>query len=133
MGERAVPPVAVAVIVHHGCVLLVRRAIPEGALAWQFPGGKVEAGESAAEAAVRETLEEVGLTVVTKDKLGERIHPTTGRVVEYYACEVLDGEARVADAAELCAVTWVALEEIPEFVPYGLYRPVQDYLDEVLS
>jgi len=44
-------PVAAAVIVVDGRLLLVRRRIAEGALVWRFPAGKVEPGESAADAA----------------------------------------------------------------------------------
>jgi 8-oxo-dGTP diphosphatase len=51
----------------------------------------------------------------------------------YVACEVLQGEAKVADADELDAVAWVTLDEIPEYVPYGLYEPVQEYLDNTIT
>lgn len=124
--------VAAAVIAHHGRVLLVRRAIPECDLVWQFPGGKVEAGKSAAEAAIRETSEEVGLAVVAKDLLGERIHPSTGVLIRYFACAVADGEAHAAAEGEIAEVAWVSLEEITEYVPYGLHGPVSDYLGEAL-
>ena len=50
-----------AVVVHDGTVLLVRRANPPQAGAWGFPGGKVELGETAAAAALRELHEETGL------------------------------------------------------------------------
>jgi 8-oxo-dGTP diphosphatase len=65
--------VAAAVIVDDGRVLLVRRRVEEGRLSWQFPAGKVEPGESGAEAAVRETLEEAGLAVRVVGRLGERV------------------------------------------------------------
>lgn len=127
------PGISAAIITQGGKVLMVHRAVKEGKLSWQFPAGGIEAGEVAEEAAVRETLEETGLTVKALRLLGERVHPNTGRLMSYTACEVVDGEARVADAEELDAIAWVALDEIPEYVPYGLYGPVQEYLDEVLS
>jgi 8-oxo-dGTP diphosphatase len=46
---------------------------------------------------------------------------------------VIGGEAHVADAEELDAVAWVKLAEIPEYVPYGLFGPVQEYLEGVLT
>ncbi|MGW3984304.1 NUDIX domain-containing protein [Streptomyces mirabilis] len=49
-----------AVIVDGGRLLLVRRSVAEGELLWALPGGKVEADETAAEAAVREAQEEPG-------------------------------------------------------------------------
>ncbi|WP_420031369.1 NUDIX hydrolase [Streptomyces sp. cg28] len=49
-----------------GEVLLIRRAVPESALVWQFPAGKVDAGESPGGAAAREAVEEAGVTVVPR-------------------------------------------------------------------
>jgi 8-oxo-dGTP diphosphatase len=126
------PAIAAAVIVHEGRVLLVRRAVSEGSLSWQFPAGAVEDGESAEEAAVRETAEETGLKVRAVELLGERVHPATGREMSYTACEVVDGEASVADPEELDAVEWVAHGELGEYVSYGFFAPVQAYLDETL-
>lgn len=130
---QADPAVAAAVIVDESRVLLVRRATPESALVWQFPAGKVEAGESAEAAAVRETAEETGLTVAAVEFLGERVHPATKRTMLYVACEVLDGEAYVADEEELAEVAWVTAGEIAAYVPYPFYGPVQEYLDEQLA
>lgn len=127
------PGISAAIIVDGDRVLMVRRAVKEGELMWQFPAGAIEPGEGAEEAAVRETLEETALTVKAVRLIGERIHPKTGRAMSYTACEVVEGEARVADDDELDAVAWVSLDEIPEYVPYGLFEPVQEYLDEALS
>ncbi|GAA1272172.1 NUDIX domain-containing protein [Pseudonocardia aurantiaca] len=54
------PSVFVAVREVQGRLLLVRRA---DSGAWELPGGRVDVGESAVEAAVRETAEEAGLQV----------------------------------------------------------------------
>ncbi|MFF2077611.1 NUDIX hydrolase [Kitasatospora sp. NPDC058162] len=126
------PGIAAAIVVHEGRVLMVRRRVSEGQLSWQFPAGEVEAGESPEEAAVRETAEETGLAVAVVSFLGERVHPKTGRLMSYTACEVVGGTAEVVDTDELDALAWVALAEIPEYVPYGLFEPVQAYLDIVL-
>lgn len=126
------PGISAAIIVSDGRVLMVRRRVSEGELMWQFPAGAIEPGEAAVDAAVRETDEETGLTVKAIRLLGERIHPKTHRLMSYTACEVVDGEARVADDEELDAITWAAHSELPELVPYGLFGPVQQYLDEVL-
>ena len=126
------PGISAAIIVKDGKVLMVRRAVSEGELMWQFPAGAIEDGETAEQAAVRETLEETGLTVEAVRLLGERVHPKTQRVMSYTAANVLEGEARVADDEELDAITWAAHSELPSLVPYGLFGPVQEYLDEVL-
>lgn len=127
------PGISAAIVVRDGRVLMVRRAVGEGELLWQFPAGAIEAGESAEEAAARETKEETGLTVSVIKLLGERVHPKTRRLMSYTACEPVSGEAHVADAEELDAVAWVSLGEILEYVPYGLFGPVQEYLDDVLA
>ncbi|MEU3030063.1 NUDIX hydrolase [Streptomyces incarnatus] len=126
------PGIAAAIVVHEGRVLMARRRVSEGQLSWQFPAGEVEPGEAREEAAVRETQEETGLTVAAVKLLGERVHPKTGRLMSYTACEVLGGTAYVADTEELAELAWVAHGEIPKYVPYGLFEPVQEYLDAVL-
>ncbi|GIM93808.1 NUDIX domain-containing protein [Paractinoplanes toevensis] len=81
--------VAAAVVVDDGKVLLIRRAVAEGRLSWQFPAGKVEPGESGEQAAAREAFEETGLVLRSVGSLGERVHPDTGRVMIYVAFECL--------------------------------------------
>ncbi|WP_327307966.1 NUDIX hydrolase [Streptomyces sp. NBC_01298] len=124
--------ISTAIITDAGRVLMIRRREREGKLLWAFPGGGIEDGETPEQAAVRETSEEVDLEVKVIKPLGERVHPQTGRHMSYVACEVVGGEARVADEEELAEVAWIRLEEIPTYVPWGLFGPVQDYLEEVL-
>ena len=133
MTEPDRPAVAVAVIAEQGWVLLVRRRADDGAPSWVLPGGKVEPGEDPGEAAVREALEETGLTVRPARILGERIHSDTGAHVTYVACDVLAGTACIAAASELDAVEWVSVGELGEFVPGGLYAPVQAYLTRLAA
>ncbi|WP_445520481.1 NUDIX hydrolase [Streptomyces sp. NEAU-174] len=126
------PAVAAAVITHEGRVLLIRRRVTEGRLVWQFPAGVVEPGESPADAAAREALEETGLTVMAAQHLGERVHPDTGRRISYTACSVVSGEACVASAREVAEVAWASRSQLAEYVPEGFYGPVQDFLGKVL-
>ncbi len=69
-GARALPhySIAAAVVWRRGRVLIARR--PEDGLLgglWEFPGGKIEPGESAPEAARREVREEMGIAVEVGD------------------------------------------------------------------
>ena len=127
------PGISAGIIVHENRVLMVRRRVKEGQLSWQFPAGGIEAGETPEKAAVRETQEETGLTVEAVKTLGDRVHPKTGRLMHYVACSPISGEAHVADEEELAEVAWVAHAEIPDYVPYGLFGPVQEYLDGELA
>ncbi|MDX3571617.1 NUDIX hydrolase [Streptomyces sp. ID05-47C] len=127
------PGIAAAIVVHENRVLMVRRRVSEGQLSWQFPAGEVEPGEAREDAAVRETKEETGLDVAAVKFLGDRVHPKTGRLMSYTACEVMGGTAYVADTDELAELAWVALADIPGYVPYGLFEPVQQHLDATLK
>jgi len=133
VSEASTPAIATAVIVSEGRLLLARRREREDSIVWVLPGGEIEPGEDAAEAAVREALEETGLRVVARQVLGSRIHPATGREMHYVACDVVAGTASIGDADELDAVEWVSIGQLGEFVPYGFFAPVQQHLDELFA
>jgi 8-oxo-dGTP diphosphatase len=60
-----------------GRYLFIRRALtlPRAPGWWCFVGGEVEPGESLAEAAAREVLEDVGLRVIVQDQVHESVSP----------------------------------------------------------
>jgi 8-oxo-dGTP diphosphatase len=89
-------------------------------------------GESGGQAAVRETREEAGLAVRAVGILGERVHPDTGRMMLYIACEIIGGRAHVADEDEIAEVAWCDCTTLTDYVPYPLAGPVQAYLDDNL-
>ncbi|WP_330279214.1 NUDIX hydrolase [Streptomyces sp. NBC_00569] len=122
------PTISGAVVAHQGKVLLVRRAVPEGSLVWQFPAGKVEPGESHEETAVREALEETGVLVEPLTVIGERLHPVTGLRVVYVGCWWLSGAARAASPREVAEAVWVPFDELPSRIPGGVYEPVWEFL-----
>lgn len=122
-------PIAAAVIVRDGKVLLIRRRLREGTLLWALPSGGVEAGETPADAARRESLEEVGLSVTPVQSLGERIHPVTGRRMFYIACALDAGTPEIRDADEIAELAWIGKSQMSEFVPAGFFDEVQQYLE----
>lgn len=58
-------------------------------------------GEAREDAVLRETMEETGPDATAIELLAERVHPKTGRLMSYTACEVAGGTAYVADTDEL--------------------------------
>lgn len=76
-----------------GKILMVKQS-HEGKDIWMVPGGAIEDGENAAEAAVREVLEETGLTVQIKRLLWhvEEVSETRGqRFVNFFLAEKAGG------------------------------------------
>ena len=74
--------VVCALVARDGKLLLTRRA-PGQALAgfWEFPGGKVEHGESSRQALVRELREELGVEAVVGERVGFGTVESEGRLV----------------------------------------------------
>ena len=91
--------IAIAVVEHDGRFLIGQRPpdVPLGGL-WEFPGGKVEPGESPADAAVRECLEETGLRVEVTGRYPEHIHQyAQGRVqLHFFSCRLMDSQLEPA-------------------------------------
>jgi 8-oxo-dGTP diphosphatase len=87
-----------------GRILLIRRKNEPYKGSWAIPGGFVECGESAEEAAVREAREETGLEVEIKQLLGVYSEPNRdprGHVVSIcYIAEAKGEERAGTDAAE---------------------------------
>ena len=92
-------------------VLLMRRAIEPRRGYWTPPGGFVELGESAEEAAVREGEEEVGLALEVTGLLGVYSRPAVGLVVVAYRTRALGGEPRCG--VEALEARWFGTADIP--------------------
>lgn len=107
-----VPVVAAALIGPDGRILMQQRK-QGGALGglWEFPGGKVEPGESPDAALVRELLEELGIAVAAPDLhyLDRASEPGNPHVIMLYTCHRWTGEPACL-AGE--ALAWVAPQDL---------------------
>ncbi len=102
-----------AVIVREGSILCARRG-PAGALPgmWEFPGGKIEAGETPPEALRREIEEELDCAIEVGEPITTTSHEYDFGVVTlttYYATLVA-GQPTTSEHAEL---RWLAPSELP--------------------
>lgn len=117
-----------AVAVDNDRLLLVRRGHGAAAGEWSVPGGRVEEGETLAEAVVRELLEETGVEGVCNDLIGwvERISDDGHYVILDFRVDVLEESEPVAgdDAAE---AAWVPLSEVADLL---LVEGLAEFLHE---
>ena len=96
-GNPLVPCVGALAYDAEGRLLLIRRRNEPGRGLWSVPGGRVEAGESDAEAVVREMAEETGL-VVEPGALVGRVRRGPFAIADY-RCAVVGGTLRAGDDA----------------------------------
>ncbi len=96
-------------------VLLFQRAAQDvGGGHWEFPGGKVEPGESDSQALRRELEEEIAIKVQVKEKLGNsQFQSGSGRVFELRVYFVL-GSVEQIQLLEHQAMKWVRLSTVVE-------------------
>lgn len=93
-----------------GRVLLTRRTIDPGRGLWTFPGGFVDFGETASDAAVRETFEETGLSVELTGLLNVFTYPAAPIIIVYRA-RVRSGV--LTTCSENDALEWMPSTDIP--------------------
>ena len=112
-GGNSSPKVVVgAAIIAGGRVLAcARSAPPEAAGKWEFPGGKVEPGESEAAALARECAEELAVRIEVGGRIGPDVPMGRGRsVLRVYAARLLgDDPPQALEHAEL---RWLSVDEL---------------------
>lgn len=100
-------------IIHRNRLLMVRQTY-RGEVLWTFPGGSIEEGETAEQAAIREVYEETGLRVAIIKRIS---HGYSERIQGMYSCylgEILSGELKLGKDPELTGIQWMAVEDLLE-------------------
>ncbi|MBB5220717.1 8-oxo-dGTP diphosphatase [Amaricoccus macauensis] len=118
MGDtRLVLVAAVALIDPDGRILIAQR--PEGkslAGLWEFPGGKVEAGETPEAALIRELQEELGIdtwsSCLAPLTFASHAYDDFHLLMPLYACRKWQG---VPVAREHAALRWVGVRDLPSY------------------
>ena len=110
-------------------VLASRRTSPAHLAGfWEFPGGKVDPGESDEQALVRELHEELGMAAVVGERLGPDLPIGETAVLRVYLATA-DGEPNLVDHD---AHRWLAADELDEVdwipVDLPLVEPLRDLL-----
>lgn len=120
--------VAAAIICRDHKVLLARRPVGDPLAGfWEFPGGKIEPGETPQRALERELYEEFGVKVRVGDFVASRVYHYSDRTIElvvYWA--TVEGEIAQLNAHD--GVEWVRPTELGHYP----LAPADDFLKEIL-
>lgn len=120
--------VTAAVIFKDGKVFIARRAPGENSAGgWEFPGGKIEKGETPQECLKRELYEELGIKTEIGEFVAESIYEYPKGAIRLlaYRAEITDGEMRLSVHD---AFRWVPANELHEYGLLPADVPVADKL-----
>lgn len=109
--------VVAALLIVEDKVLIAKRIKGEFADLWEFPGGKVEVGESEQDALIREIQEEMEIEIAVKDLLIRIKHQyeTFSLNMSCYICDIIAGEIQLNDHSD---IKWIKCDETNiEWVP----------------
>ena len=117
----------VAAVIHlKGKVICVRRGPNVQEFIsdkWEFPGGKVEVGESREEALVREIREELSVDIEVSEFLMtvEHTYPDFHLTMHVFRCVLIQGEITLN---EHVALKWLSVDELDQLDWAAAYVPV---------
>ena len=123
--------VVAAIIIHENKIFATQRGYGEFKDGWEFPGGKIEPGETSKEALVREIKEELDIEIEVKDFLEtvEYDYPEFHLSMDCFFCVIRSGElvlkeheaAKWLTAEKLDSVDWLPADK-------GLIEGIRGYL-----
>ena len=123
--------VGAAIIIHEKKIYATQRGYGEFKDGWEFPGGKIEPGETPQEALVREIKEELDIEIEVKDFLEtvEYDYPDFHLSMDCFFCSIRSGEmvlkeheaAKWLTAEKLDSVDWLPADQ-------GLIEGIREYM-----
>lgn len=123
--------VTAAIIVKDDLILIARRGKDENLPGkWEFPGGKIEKGESPEACLKREIKEELNIDIKVGDFLGESIYEYANgaiRLLAYFST-IIEGEIELSVHDE---VRWISIKEFDKFDFAPADIPLIEKLKEV--
>lgn len=104
-----------AIIIKDNKILITQKG-PHGRFAnkWEFPGGKIDAGETPEQCIVREVLEELEIVIEVDSFFGQCVHtyPEGENIVLAYFCSWDKGDITLTEHSDY---QWVTVEELQEY------------------
>ena len=125
--------VVAAIIIDNGKVFATQRGYGEFKDGWEFPGGKIEEGETAREAIVREIREELDTEIQVEELLDtvEYDYPKFHLSMDCFICAVKSGDLVLKEHE---AAKWLTKETLGsvEWLPAdeGLIEKIREYIEK---
>lgn len=124
--------VVAAIIVHENQVFATQRGYGNFKGGWEFPGGKIEQGETSQEALIREIKEELDTEIEVGELLEtvEYDYPEFHLSMDCFFCSIKSGELVLKEHEAARWLTKEALDSV-DWLPAdkGLIKHISDYLE----
>ena len=123
--------VVAAIIIHENKIFATQRGYGEFKDGWEFPGGKIEPGETPQEALAREIKEELDIEIEVKDFLEtvEYDYPEFHLSMDCFFCSIRSGELVLKEHE---AAKWLTVETLDsvDWLPAdkGLVEGIREYM-----
>ncbi|AUZ25279.1 DNA mismatch repair protein MutT [Bacillus subtilis] len=108
----------------HQILLVKRKDVP----LWDLPGGRIDPGETAEAAAVREVLEETGYSAVLSAKIGVYLRPKFQDEQYVFAGNITSGRA-IVTGMETADMKWFSPQRLPLLMVPNRKRQISDFMN----
>ena len=123
--------VVAAIIIDNDKIFATQRGYGEFKGGWEFPGGKIEEGETPEEALIREIKEELNTKINVNKKIDtvEYDYPAFHLSMDCFICNILEGNLELKEHK---ASKWLSRDELysVDWLPAdrGLIKKIEDYI-----